>query len=1003
MSQYNAQPARQQGTYPPSMPQYNAQPARQLGVHPTMPQYTAQPAPQQGTYMPSPSYITQGAYGSPYYPGYMPNQLKPLEMPKFSGKAREYIRWRQRFNQCIDTRLPEEYKLARLMEAVQGGSAEELIADLLDGPGAYDTAWAELEAWFGGADRHLEQQIRELMAYPRVNSERDLEQLQKYAVKLRSVISNIQTGGTAPSAELCIIATEKIPRSMLVRYFQRHGNGNTDVNTFSTWLLEQLKTQRYANDRAGVTQQRPTPDTAKAAQAPAKARNQTFSSVKAAQSKKAQSTQTAKPATPRWPQRCRKCDGPHTMDKCNEFRSLTVYDRTKLVRLLNLCLCCFKSDHWATECEQPGCQTCQGKHNTLLHAERTVDRAPSQAASTQQPAANAATAKQTTKATISLTSAVGGDSVEHGDSVTMGTTSFMATPARLSSQAKTTTAMVVLDSCSTCSYVSQALAKRLQLQGEKQQLDVSVIGGEVVSGTYEVVTFTIHHDDDSTTTTINAYVLPKVAAQLDLVDWNVYKTTWPHLSDIEFPAQTNAKVDLLLGLDAVELHSALEERSGEHGEPIARRTPLGWVCFGPVNARQKATPHTFMTTQVTPLDDLVRRFWELEAVGMLPTAESYLTPDERKADAFTDEHIKHDGTRFEVAIPWTVTDTQPAVENNRILAENRLQTLQRSLAKKPEVRVRYANVLDDYLKKEYIRLVSDEEVRQCNGRQWFLPHFPVVRSDRTTTKVRVVFDAAARLNGTSLNDLMYTGPKLQNDLVAILIKFCLQQIAVAADVAEMFLQVAVRPADRPYLRFLWKNADEATEVYEFTRLVFGLKASPYLAGKILKQTAERFGKSFDEIITNMVNESFYVDDLLDSLQDVNTAVRGCTQLQELLERGGFRLRKWISNSPEFMSAIPEENRATSKSVKISEPADEPTSQKTLGVSWIPEEDAFAFLYQPPAAITLTKRGVLSQLSTLFDPRGQLAPFTIRARVLFQELCINGCAWDDVLPAVGLMR
>ena len=176
--------------------------------------------------------------------------LRPLELPKFSGKGKDYVRWKQRFLQCIDPRYPEEYALARLREAVEGGTAEPLIADLLDGRGTYQVAMQELDSWFGGSDRHFDQQVRELMNYPRLTNDRDVEALQKYAVKLRSTIANLRACGSMPGTELCIIATEKIPKRMLVKFFEQHGNGCSDINVFANWLLEQLKTLQYANDRS---------------------------------------------------------------------------------------------------------------------------------------------------------------------------------------------------------------------------------------------------------------------------------------------------------------------------------------------------------------------------------------------------------------------------------------------------------------------------------------------------------------------------------------------------------------------------------------------------------------------------------------------------------------------------------------------------------------------------------------------------------------------------------
>ena len=63
-----------------------------------------------------------------------------------------------------------------------------------------------------------------------------------------------------------------------------------------------------------------------------------------------------------------------------------------------------------------------------------------------------------------------------------------------------------------------------------------------------------------------------------------------------------------------------------------------------------------------------------------------------------------------------------------------------------------------------------------------LPHFPVIRENKTATKVRMVFDAAAKFNGKCLSDAVLSGPKLQRDPVDILIRFCRAPVAISADI-----------------------------------------------------------------------------------------------------------------------------------------------------------------------------------------------------------------------------
>jgi len=95
-------------------------------------------------------------------------------------------------------------------------------------------------------------------------------------------------------------------------------------------------------------------------------------------------------------------------------------------------------------------------------------------------------------------------------------------------------------------------------------------------------------------------------------------------------------------------------------------------------------------------------------------------------------------------------------------------------------------------------------------------------------KPRVVFDASAKYNGVSLNDLIYRGPKLQQELFDVLLHFCRYPIALVCDIAEMYLQIFLCPSDRSCHRFLWRNLDKEICEYEFNRLVFGVSISPFL-------------------------------------------------------------------------------------------------------------------------------------------------------------------------------
>ena len=139
----------------------------------------------------------------------------------------------------------------------------------------------------------------------------------------------------------------------------------------------------------------------------------------------------------------------------------------------------------------------------------------------------------------------------------------------------------------------------------------------------------------------------------------------------------------------------------------------------------------------------------------------------------------------------------------------------------------------------------------------------------------------------------------------------------------------------------------------------------------------------------------YVDDVLDSCETVESAQHLRRQLSALLTMAGFKLRKWSSNEPVVIEDVPKEDRLPTLELD----KDILPKTKTLGVMWEAERDVFTFQVQQPLVDNKapTKRNVLSAIASLFDPLQFLAPFTVRAKVLMQEIWMAGVDWDDKLP------
>ena len=262
-------------------------------------------------------------------------------------------------------------------------------------------------------------------------------------------------------------------------------------------------------------------------------------------------------------------------------------------------------------------------------------------------------------------------------------------------------------------------------------------------------------------------------------------------------------------------------------------------------------------------------------------------------------------------------------------------------------------------------------------------------------KLRVVFDCAAQYNGVSLNSQLLQGPDLTNNLVGVLIRFREEPIAIMADIEGMFHQVRVSPKDCDALRFLWwpeNDFNKDPEDYQMLVHLFGATSSPSCARFGLRQTADDNQEMFSEEAVRTLRGNFYVDDCLKSIKGETKAISLVSELRALLSKGGFRLNKWISNSRRVIESVPTSERAISMKGHL---LDQLPCERALGTRLDVERDTFGFkisLRDKPS----TRRGILSIVSSIYDPLGFVAPFILPAKRLLQNLCRRGLGWDDMV-------
>ena len=126
---------------------------------------------------------------------------------------------------------------------------------------------------------------------------------------------------------------------------------------------------------------------------------------------------------------------------------------------------------------------------------------------------------------------------------------------------------------------------------------------------------------------------------------------------------------------------------------------------------------------------------------------------------------------------------------------------------------------------------------------------------------------------------------------------------------------------------------------------------------------------------------------------VSEAINLVSELKTLVAEGGFNLTKWTSNSPEVISKVPYSDRSKKAQERV---LDALTDDRALGVCWRVYEDHLSFQIQRMDQ-PLTKRGILSMLSSVYDPLGLASPFVLKARRIVQNLCRTKIGWDEPIP------
>jgi hypothetical protein len=382
------------------------------------------------------------------------------------------------------------------------------------------------------------------------------------------------------------------------------------------------------------------------------------------------------------------------------------------------------------------------------------------------------------------------------------------------------------------------------------------------------------------------------------------------------------------------------------------------------------------------VEAILRKFWEIEEVN----CDKKLSTEEEMCEThFLNNYYRDETGRYVVRLP-TKKDFELELGDSLLMARRRFYGLLQRLEKHPKLKQAYEQFMEEYQTLGHMDKIAMKEIK---APFYVLPHHAVFKTDSSTTKLRVVFDAAAKTTtGKSLNDVLLLGPTIQQELVDIILRFRTHKYVLTGDIEKMYRQVLMHPDDQHLQLILWKDAAGKHAIYKLNTITYGTKTAPYLATRAVKQLFD------DEAPAEIrhIWDDVYVDDVLTGSDSKEELLQIRNKLQNLFIKGGMKIRKWASNCRETLEGVPEEDLE----LKIEDEAVVNQTIKALGIKWCPMQDIIKYTINAELKNKCTKRNVLSKIASTFDPLGLVSPVVIKAKIFMQLLWLHKLGWDDEL-------
>ncbi|XP_058814526.1 uncharacterized protein LOC131678398 [Topomyia yanbarensis] len=658
---------------------------------------------------------------------------------------------------------------------------------------------------------------------------------------------------------------------------------------------------------------------------------------------------------------CQRTD--HRLRFCQDFKTLEHADRMEIVNRWKLCHVCL-NEHGGTPCKfKIRCNVgeCTGQHNPLLHPNGEV----------------------------------------FGTSAHINTNNpvlFRMIPVKLHYGDRSITLLAFLDEGASVTLMEKQLADRLGVVGVQEKLTIKWTADitRVEKGSRRLNVWISAADSDEKLLLKTVRTVEKLMLPPQSLDAQKLSNRYEHMRNLPISSY-DGRPEMLIGLNNIHSFAPVDVKVGTNVEPIAVQCKLGWTVYGPTKPDASSSGHYLGCHQEVTNEDiheLLKCQYALEESVVKVSEDS---AEERRAREILERSTKRVNGHFETGLLWKSDD--PRFPDSFPMAFRRLKQLEKQLAKNPELDMNVRQQIKEYQQKGYAHLATADELSGTEpSKTWYLP-LNVVLNPKKPGKVRLVWDAAATVQGVSLNSQLLKGPDMLVPLVTVITGFRERRIAFGGDLREMYHQLKIIAKDKQAQRFLFReNSTASPSIYVMDVATFGSTSSPCSAQFVKNKNAAEYAAQFPEAAEAIIHRH-YVDDYFDSVDTVEEAIHRAKEVSFVHSKAGFEIRNWVSNSPEFLQSLGVQRPTQEVHFNRDKQTD---NERVLGIIWDPEQDEFSFSTQQREELKAyfqgdkrpTKRIVLSSVMGFFDPLGLLSQFTIHGKIIIQHLWRSGCDWDD---------